>query len=88
MKQKKVPMRMCIGCKQMKPKRELIRIVLPKEGEMAVDITGKKNGRGSYICPNNDCYAAAQKMKGFRLPADVREQIEQEILRHANQQGV
>ena len=50
MKQKKIPMRNCKGCNEMKPKKELIRIVKSPEGEISLDLTGKKNGRGAYIC--------------------------------------
>ena len=50
MKTKKIPMRMCLGCGEMKPKRELIRVVKSKEGDISLDLTGKKSGRGSYIC--------------------------------------
>ena len=51
---KKIPMRQCIGCREMKPKRELIRILKNKQQELSVDRTGKKNGRGAYICPSMD----------------------------------
>lgn len=59
--EKKVPMRMCIGCGEMKPKRELIRVVKPKDGEPALDFTGKAAGRGAYLCKSADCLKAAQK---------------------------
>lgn len=58
---KKIPMRMCIGCNEMKPKRELVRVVKPKEGEITLDMTGKLAGRGAYICKNADCLRQAQK---------------------------
>lgn len=61
MQQKKVPMRKCIGCNEMKPKKELVRIVKSPEGEISVDLSGKKNGRGTYICPCADCLKKAQK---------------------------
>ena len=80
-KSAKIPMRMCIGCREMKPKKELIRIVQPKEGEMATDPTGKKNGRGAYVCANLDCLHAAQKSKALRIPPHIVEQLEQEIAR-------
>ncbi|NMB97904.1 MAG: YlxR family protein [Clostridiaceae bacterium] len=63
MKRKKVPMRMCIGCKDVKPKKELIRIVKNKENEIFVDFTGKKNGRGAYICNNISCLENTIKTK-------------------------
>ena len=52
---KKIPMRMCIGCREMKPKRELIRVVKTSEGEIKLDTTGKVNGRGAYVCGSIDC---------------------------------
>lgn len=63
MKGKKTPERMCIACKSMKDKRELIRIVRSPEGEISLDFTGKKNGRGAYICPDGDCIAKCKKGK-------------------------
>ncbi len=61
MSAKKTPMRMCTGCREMKPKRELIRIVKTTDGEIKLDLTGKLNGRGAYICKSCDCLAKAQK---------------------------
>lgn len=58
---KKIPMRQCIGCGEMKPKRELIRVVKPKEGEIMLDVTGKLAGRGAYLCSNAECLRQAQK---------------------------
>ncbi len=58
---KKIPMRMCVGCGEMKPKKELIRVVKSPEGEIALDFTGKKAGRGAYICRSQDCLLQAQK---------------------------
>ena len=55
MKQKKVPMRMCVGCREMKPKRELLRVVRSPEGEISFDLTGRKSGRGAYVCRSQDC---------------------------------
>ena len=63
MQQKKVPMRMCTGCGEMKPKKELVRIVRSAEGAISVDKTGKKPGRGAYICGNPDCLRKARKAK-------------------------
>ena len=65
MAQKKVPMRQCIGCREMKPKRELIRIVKSPEGDISLDPKGKLPGRGTYICPNAACLAKAKKSKGI-----------------------
>ncbi len=58
---KKIPMRMCIGCREMKPKRELIRVVKTPEGEIRLDTTGKLNGRGAYVCPCKECLAKIRK---------------------------
>ena len=63
MKQKKIPLRMCLGCKEMKPKRELIRVVKSNEGEISIDLVGKKPGRGAYICRSADCLEQAIKAK-------------------------
>lgn len=60
---KKIPMRMCIGCGEMKPKRELVRIVRPKEGDISLDLTGKLAGRGAYLCRSAGCLAAARKSR-------------------------
>ena len=61
--QKKIPIRQCLGCRENKPKKELIRIVKSPEGEISVDITGKKSGRGAYICRDENCLRKAQKTK-------------------------
>jgi len=60
-KQKKIPMRMCLGCQEMKPKRELIRVVKNKENEISIDFVGKKPGRGAYICRDLSCFKKAKK---------------------------
>lgn len=62
---RKIPSRLCIGCNEPHPKREMIRIVRSPEGEYAVDFTGKKPGRGSYLCRNRECFEAAKKNRGF-----------------------
>ena len=62
-KVKKIPMRQCLGCNEHKPKRELIRIVRTPEGEVVADMTGKKNGRGAYLCPVESCLRRVQKSK-------------------------
>lgn len=56
---------MCLGCQEMKPKKELIRVVKNKENEISVDFTGKKAGRGAYICKNSECFQKARKAKRF-----------------------
>ena len=60
---KKIPVRRCVGCNEGKPKKELVRVVKTAEGEIAVDVTGKKSGRGAYLCPDKTCLAKAQKAK-------------------------
>ena len=65
MKTKKIPMRMCLGCGEMKPKRELIRVVKSKEGDISLDLTGKKSGRGAYICKSVECFEKAIKARKF-----------------------
>lgn len=60
---RKVPLRKCTGCNQMKEKRELVRVVRSPEGEVSLDLKGKKPGRGAYICKNKECLAIAQKSK-------------------------
>ena len=63
MKEKKVPMRMCVGCREMKPKRELIRVVRSPEGAVSMDATGRKPGRGAYVCRSAECLKRAIKQK-------------------------
>ena len=65
MKTKKIPMRMCLGCGEMKPKRELITVLKSKEGDMSLDLTGKKSGRGAYICKSVECFEKARKARKF-----------------------
>jgi len=80
-KPKKIPMRRCVACHQMKDKRELIRVVRSPEGEIFIDPTGKKNGRGAYLCRNSDCIAKARKAKSLsrelktEIPAEVFDQL-------------
>ena len=63
MKQKKIPMRMCVGCREMKPKKELIRVVRQPSGQVMLDRTGKAAGRGAYVCPDSACLEKARKSK-------------------------
>ena len=65
MKQKKIPMRMCLGCNEMKPKMELIRVVRSPEGEISLDFKGKAAGRGAYICRSAECLEKARKARRF-----------------------
>ena len=77
MKAKKTPMRMCTGCGEMFDKRTLVSVVKSKEGEISLDLTGKKAGRGAYVCKNADCLAKARKKKAFERAFGVK--IEDEI---------
>ena len=77
MAERKIPLRKCIGCNEMKDKRTLVRIVRNKEGEIFVDFTGKKPGRGAYICKNVACLDQAQKAK--RIERAFSTKIEPEI---------
>ena len=63
MQQKKIPMRKCVGCNESKSKKELVRIVRSPEGEISLDLTGKKSGRGAYICPSAACIKKARKSR-------------------------
>ena len=77
MKVKKIPQRMCTGCMEMKDKKELLRIVNSKEGEISVDLTGKKPGRGAYICKSIECFEKSFKTK--RLERNLGGKISEEI---------
>ncbi len=82
---KKIPMRMCTGCHEMKPKKELIRVVKTPEGEIKLDFTGKLNGRGAYICNCADCFKKAKKQNslsrafGMAVSAEVYDQLEKAL---------
>ncbi len=82
---RKIPMRRCVGCGEMKPKKEMIRILRTGEDTFLLDATGKKNGRGAYLCPSKTCFAKAVKNKGLErsfkqaIPADVYEHLEKEM---------
>ena len=71
MKPKKVPMRMCVGCREMKEKRELIRIVRTPEGETLMDPTGKKSGRGAYLCRKSECLKKAIRQHQLERQLEV-----------------
>lgn len=83
MQQKKVPLRMCGGCNEQKPKNQLVRVVKSPEGEISLDLTGKKNGRGSYICKDAECFKKAIKRKSFERAFGVKipEEVEANILK-------
>lgn len=82
---KKIPSRLCIGCQQQKPKRKLVRIVRSPEGEFSIDLTGKKPGRGAYICNSPECLQKAVKARrleqSFKSAIDkaVYEALKQEL---------
>ncbi len=82
---RKVPMRRCVGCQEMKSKKEMIRVIRTQEGEFSLDATGKKNGRGAYICPSAECLRKAVRNKGLErsfkqpIPAQVYEALEKEM---------
>lgn len=77
-KLKKIPQRMCVGCHEMKPKKELIRIVRTPQDTVELDPTGKRSGRGAYICPKKECLQKA--IKGKRLEKALEKPISKEML--------
>ena len=76
---------MCLGCGEMKPKKELIRAVKSPEGDISIDLTGKKNGRGAYICRSTECFRKARKARRFeksfscRISDEVYDNMEKEL---------
>ena len=82
---KKIPMRQCVGCREMKPKKELIRVVRSPEGVVSLDFRGKLPGRGAYVCPDPACLAKARKSRGLErafdaaLPAQVWDDLEAQM---------
>lgn len=80
-KPRKIPMRMCVGCREMKPKKELIRAVRSPEGQVSLDPTGKKAGRGAYVCLNADCLKRALKQRQLdrALEAHLTEEATQQL---------
>ncbi len=82
---RRIPMRKCTGCNEMKPKKELVRVVRSPEGEVSLDLVGKKPGRGAYVCRDAECLAKARKAKRFErafsceIPAEVYEKMEDEL---------
>lgn len=83
--QKKIPQRQCMGCRERKPKRDMIRIVRTPEGVVSLDFGGKMNGRGAYICPNPECLKKVQKSKALdrslevTIPDEVYERLSKEM---------
>lgn len=84
---KKIPMRQCVGCGEMKSKKELLRILKTPEDEIVLDNTGKKNGRGAYICRNKECFQKARAAKGLErsfkraVSADIYDDLLKEFER-------
>lgn len=82
---KKIPMRQCVGCGEMREKKELVRVIKTPEGEVVFDVTGRKNGRGAYVCLNTECLNTAIKRKGLErslkiaIPQEVYEVLKEEM---------
>lgn len=82
---KKVPLRQCVGCGEMKSKKEMMRVLKTAENEICIDVTGKKNGRGAYVCRSSECLAQARKNKGLErsfkmgIPTEVYDRLEREF---------
>lgn len=87
MKVKKIPLRQCIGCMIAKPKKELVRVVKTKDGEIKLDATGKAAGRGAYICNDQECFKKAQKKKALNkafqqdIPEEIYQQLGEELIK-------
>lgn len=81
---KKIPLRQCVGCGEMKPKKEMMRVIKTAEGDIVLDVTGKKNGRGAYLCRQEECLKMAMKNKGlersFKMSIDkaIYEKLQKE----------
>lgn len=84
---KKIPLRQCLGCREMKAKRELIRVVRSPEGAIALDFKGRMPGRGAYVCPNAECLKRARKARALerafsaQIPDEVYDALEQQMAR-------
>ena len=84
-KVKKIPQRQCLGCREMKDKKDLIRVVRSPEGEISLDFKGKKPGRGAYVCPESECLQKARKSRALerafsaQIPAEVYEGLERQM---------
>ena len=82
---KKAPVRQCVGCREMMPKKDMLRVIRTPEDEVVLDPTGKKNGRGAYLCFSSDCLKKAIKNKGLErslklsIPDEVYEKLEKEM---------
>ena len=88
--QKKIPQRQCMGCRERKPKREMIRVVRRTDGIVQLDFSGKLNGRGAYICPKHECLKKARKAGSLAralevpIPEEVYDRLEKEMEDGAN----
>ena len=84
-KPKKIPQRQCLGCREMKDKKALIRVVRSPEGAISLDFVGKKPGRGAYVCPNRECLAKARKSRALerafstQIPDEVYAELERQM---------
>ncbi len=93
MAQKKVPMRMCVGCREMRPKRELVRVVRSPEGVVEIDTVGRAPGRGAYLCKNPACLQKAIKTHALertyeqKIDADVYRRLEEEFTAYGSEQA-
>ncbi len=87
--QKKIPQRQCMGCRERKAKRELIRVVRGTDGNVTVDFSGKVNGRGAYICPDPECLRKAQKAKSLErsLETSIPEQVYERLVKEMEAQA-
>ncbi|MBD5089819.1 MAG: YlxR family protein [Clostridiales bacterium] len=85
MTKKKIPSRQCVGCGEMKEKRQMLRVIKTPEGTIVLDFTGKKNGRGAYLCHSAECFRKAVKSKALErslkiaIPTEVYEELEKEL---------
>ncbi len=90
MSNKKIPLRKCVGCGEMKPKKELVRVVRSQDGAMSLDLTGKQAGRGAYICRDLACLQAARKARRLerafscQIPDEIYDRMEEELKADAN----
>ena len=85
MTNRKIPLRKCTGCGEMKPKSELVRVILTPEGEIIIDKTGRQNGRGAYVCQSLECLEKAHKSKGLErslktsIPQNIYDKLKEEM---------
>lgn len=85
-KERKIPLRKCSGCGEMKPKAELVRVVRSPEGDLSMDLTGRKAGRGAYVCHNIECLRIARKRKALErsfacaIPSEIYDRLEEEMM--------